>query len=127
MLAKDLMYCKLFHRGFTTRMMPRLVLTLLLLSGAVYATPIAIDHEELSGAKALTGHMLHAKSAAVLKTASLTQTSRMMADDMVQPEMCLFSSNCGSTTKVPEPQSLVLMGSGLLSMAAMIRRRLIRR
>jgi hypothetical protein len=38
----------------------------------------------------------------------------------------VFSSNCSSTIKVIEPQSLVLVGSGLLSMAGLIRRRLLR-
>lgn len=40
--------------------------------------------------------------------------------------VCIFSSDCYTTVEVPEPQSLALVGSGLLSMAGLIRRRLLR-
>ena len=39
---------------------------------------------------------------------------------------CTLTGDCQSTTKIPEPQSLVLVGSGLLSMAGYLRRRLAR-
>ena len=39
--------------------------------------------------------------------------------------ICALDSSCDGSLKVPEPQSLVLVGSGLLSMAGLIRRKLI--
>ena len=39
---------------------------------------------------------------------------------------CGFATPCYSTIRAPEPQSLVLVGSGLIAMAGLIRRRLAR-
>jgi hypothetical protein len=39
---------------------------------------------------------------------------------------CGFASPCYSTIRAPEPQSLFLVGSGLIAMASLIRRRLVR-
>lgn len=39
---------------------------------------------------------------------------------------CTLATNCGATLQVAEPQSLLLVGSGLLSIAGLLRRRLAR-
>jgi len=39
---------------------------------------------------------------------------------------CTFAGDCSDPVKVPEPQSLVMVGTGLLTMAGLIRRRLLR-
>jgi hypothetical protein len=39
---------------------------------------------------------------------------------------CTLAGDCRTTTKIPEPQSLVLVGTGLLSMAGFLRRRFAR-
>jgi PEP-CTERM motif len=40
--------------------------------------------------------------------------------------VCGFASPCYSTIRAPEPQSLFLVGSGLIAMASLIRRRIVR-
>jgi hypothetical protein len=45
----------------------------------------------------------------------------------VSPSTCTLSGDCRATTKVPEPQSLMLVGSGLLSLAGFLRRRFLAR
>jgi hypothetical protein len=40
---------------------------------------------------------------------------------------CLLASSCSNPVEIPEPQSWLLFGTGLLSVASMIRRRLWRR
>ena len=107
---------------------------LLLLGGVAYATPFTdLGSSTLQNVLPLVhpaaGQLVtrsnlslttgNAGSAAYLST-SLIPSSRPTSDG------CVFSSNCSSTIKVPEPQSLVLVGSGLLSMAGLIRRRLLR-
>ncbi len=40
---------------------------------------------------------------------------------------CISSKDCSSAVEIPEAQSLLLVGTGLLSMAGMMRRKLLRR
>jgi hypothetical protein len=106
---------------------------LLLLSGAAYATPITdLGNNDLRNvlpwvrpvqAQLPTGASLSLAAGNIGPTpyigTSFTPSSQASSDE------CVWSSDCSPTFKVPEPQSLVLVGSGFLSMAGLIRRRLL--
>ena len=109
----------------------RLLLTVGLLGGAVYATPIVTFNDaDLDGSKYLTGtnsvQLSKSATSAIVKSTAVSTQHWEDANSTALPDGCLFTAGCGTTLKVPEPQSLVLVGSGLLSMAELIRRRLIR-
>ena len=105
----------------------------LLLGGMAYATPIAdLGSNDSPGALpsvrpvdsqlSTRGELSFATGDAAPAprlSLSFTAPAEASSDD------CVFSSNCSSTIKVAEPQSLVLVGSGLLSMAGLIRRKLL--
>lgn len=105
----------------------------LLLAGTAYATPITdLGSNDLPNPLPLTRHIdsqlsMSDRSFAV---AGATSAPRLITNFIASAEPssdeCVFSRNCSSTVKVPEPQSLVLLGSGLLSMAGLIRRKLVR-
>lgn len=105
---------------------------LLLLGGIAHATPIeGLYDKPLGDVSTLTrpaNVQNPAKAATTLSSAATVSSSEMNLDVSYDrgSDGCAFSSNCYTSIKVPEPQSLVLVGSGLLSMAELIRRRLIR-
>ena len=109
-----------------------LLLMVGLLGGEVYATPIVTFNDaDLEGSKYLTGvnslQLSRAATSAIVKsTAVSVQRWEDASSTAPLPDGCLFTAGCNTMLKVPEPQSLVLVGSGLLSMAELIRRRLIR-
>lgn len=109
----------------------------LLLGGIAYATPIidlgSNDSRSNDSRDALPsvrpmGSQLSSKSnfsfADTRSAPHLSMSS--IASGQPASDTCVFSSNCSSTVKVPEPQSLMLFGSGLLSMAGLIRKKMIR-
>ena len=111
----------------------RTCLALWILMAAAHATPIPAlsesDHSSLAVQDRSTsqGSIKMAASSVSGKTVLLAQGNLPIeaAADR-SGESCAFSSDCYARMKVPEPQSLFLVGSGLLSMAGLIRRRLIR-
>jgi hypothetical protein len=101
----------------------------LLLGGLLHATPIMnTGAGELQDAKRFAVH----KSAqpATKAPSSADEGQRLTLNDTASSDSyaggCVFNNSCYSTIKVPEPQSLVLVGTGLLSLAGLIRRRLVR-
>jgi hypothetical protein len=119
-------------RGFERRWLKpfgrsvvRISATLLILGGMVYATPIA----NLGTRDAGTAKVIRAANAS-LKTAEREFTSDSntlnAADSSAISGDCTLSGNCQANPKIPEPQTLVLVGSGLLSIAGFLRRKLAR-
>jgi|HubBroStandDraft_4_1064222.scaffolds.fasta_scaffold47086_3 hypothetical protein len=109
----------------------RLSLTFLLLSGIIYATPITSAAEsQLQKGKqpASRGFALEITKAIEPVTAEATPAPLLDTGTYAQASLaaCNFSRDCSSTVEVPEPQSLIMVGTGLLSMAGLIRRRLLR-
>jgi ABC-type enterobactin transport system permease subunit len=118
--------------NFKTRGAAYLTLTFLLLTGILHATPIrtltagerylqnAQQFAMLTGSPA--GPKLTLSSVTSVAAPRINPASSIPAASGV----CLFDPSCYATVQVPEPQSLMLVGSCLLSMAGLIRRRLVR-
>lgn len=107
-----------------------LLLALLAMAGIAQATPIVNFGADLEVAPKPI-------AATVVKTATRDAASAAPAADpttevdansasVTGPSLCALSGTCTKTVKVPEPQSLVLVGSGLLSMAGVLRRKFLR-
>jgi hypothetical protein len=110
----------------------RIPMALLLLSGILHATPITgVGESQLHDSKQLANRAvpLDATKAALQPlVAEPTLASHPDSATFVQPAsaVCILASDCSAPVQVPEPQSLVLVGSGLLSMAGVLRRRFLR-
>lgn len=108
-----------------------LSLAVLLMSGILHATPItSVGENQLQDSKHLSRGIAPTTANAafqpVAADAALTPRPNAETSAQAATSVCIFSSDCYTTVEVPEPQSLVLVGSGLLSMAGLIRRRLLR-
>ena len=107
------------------------VATIVMLAGMSHATPIV----DLTGSDAAVSSLSSGiVSRAAANTSATSENSRstnfytlgITNWPAAAGSNCTLSGDCRTTTKVPEPQSLVLVGSGLLSMAGFIRRKLAR-
>jgi hypothetical protein len=106
----------------------------LLFGGMAYATPVGDlginDPPDVLPLVRPADSQLSTRSGLSFATGDTKSAPRLIVGFIApaepSPDDCVFSSNCSSTIKVIEPQSLVLVGSGLLSMAGLIRRRLLR-
>jgi hypothetical protein len=94
---------------------PNVMLALVLLSGVVHATPIVANPSTVKTATGL-----------VAIEVGLEPNLNGGVSMKPTPTPCSLSGGCSSPVEVPEPQALVLVGTGALSMAGVIRRRLTR-
>jgi hypothetical protein len=109
----------------------RLLFAVLLLGGVVYATPIvSFNDVAFQNPNDFRGRAIaqksQGKSAVAAKSGMVSGTRFEVVNASVLSDACLFTNDCNASVRVPEPQSLMLVGSGLLAMAGLVRRRLIR-
>jgi hypothetical protein len=103
----------------------RVSLTLLIFSAVLHATSIKDNRlqrlvlETRKPSVALTGE----NGALTSADAFLAPNPRSDFSSNPGTPSCLLASNCPSPVEVPEPQSLLLFGTALLSVASMIRHR----
>lgn len=103
-----------------------LLLALLGWATIAQATPITNFGPDLEmPSQQISGHSRNTATA-VVPAATIKVEKQVKTSSTTGLSLCELTSSCRTTLKVPEPQSLVLLGSGLLSMAGMIRRKLLR-
>ena len=105
-----------------------LLAALLLLGGIVYATPISsVRGAKLQDSEQVANLRTNQSGAALGSSSSAVPTGLNPDTSVYSPrDGSFFANNRYTTVNVPEPQSLVLVGTGLLSIAGLIRRRLLR-
>jgi PEP-CTERM motif len=121
----------------THRMRGFLSASLLLASaGLTWASPITtqpiLPEWTTAAAKArtqlgaLTARRAAASNLGAAPAGVFTEHAAAVSATTESESGCGFAGVCYSTIRAPEPQSLFLMGSGLIAMASLIRRRLVR-
>lgn len=105
-----------------------LALAILLFNGILYATPIMNPDSQLQDSRQLS-NQTDTRAGGGAQLVSAPQAAHVVPAKVARRApagSCTFSSDCFHTVQVPEPQSLVMVGTGLLSMAGLLRRRLLR-
>jgi hypothetical protein len=110
----------------------KLFLAILLMSGLLHATPISgwgawrMQAQKTSRNSEATSSS--SKGIPALMAIDLALKPNLNGGISMKPSAaaCALSGGCSSPVEVPEPQALVLVGTGALSMAGVIRRRLSR-
>jgi hypothetical protein len=118
--AQRIGHCKISSKVW------RLASAFLLLAGIASATPI-LQLQDTNTVRVSAASRAHSGNSAVSSANAglLAQRSSTLMTDH-SGSGCAIGADCQASIKVPEPQSLMLVGSGLLSMAGLIRRRLLR-
>jgi hypothetical protein len=106
--------------------------SLVMLCGILQATPIVSpENFQAQGfhASQITAYSSMSTNKKVAPDISITETVvKSSFGGLLSREAgtsgCIFSNDCQNPLDIPEPQSLALVGAGLMSMANMIRRRL---
>jgi PEP-CTERM motif len=112
---------------FSKRNAIYLLAALFLLGGIVFATPISsIGRAKLQDSGQIANHRNNQAGVVFGASSAVGSGSTPKSTVYLIQDGGLFAGSQYSTVKVPEPQSLVLFGTGLLSLAGLIRRRLVR-
>jgi len=98
-----------------------------LFAGVLHATSIGIaSRGELQSAAQFAGAGMDRETTMPPVANEDQPAPRIEVSAQTVNQGCVFISDCFKRVPVPEPTSLMLFGSGLLSVAGLIRRRLLR-
>jgi hypothetical protein len=105
-----------------------LLLAVFLVSGTLQATPIS-DHDtvQFQNAKHRPAFLaLSSRGKAAVRLASMNSVQRLSPATIPLPSSsgCLFAGECANPVHIPESGALAVLGTGLLSIAGLLRRRL---
>ena len=125
MFAKGIRSVFVTISGWQTRVLfaAALVFVVSIPTQVLHATPIMNGEDVQPLSKLLAGDMNYA---AVAKSPLEFAGFHTSTSPLPVSSGCIFANNCSNPVEVPEPAALVLVGTGLLLMAGIIRRRLAR-